>query len=189
MSHKVNTKKEEQEKMNHKHKKDPHKDKGLQDQIKKLKDELEKKHKEAEENKNIAQRIKAEFDNYKKRVLKEYDENIKKANEELITQLITVLDAFDRALNIDNIENEQLKTFHQGTELINKQIKDILKEAHLQEINPKSGDHFDPNVHEAVMAENLDDNKDHIIVKVFEKGYCLSNKLIRAAKVKVGNAD
>ncbi len=183
---------EDQEKKEHgkeklKDKKDSIKNKEHNHELKLLKQKLEEKNKEAEENKILAQRIKAEFDNYKKRVWKEYDENAKLSNESLIIKLLTVIDAFQRALKINGIDNEQFKSFYNGAELIYKQLMNILNEYGLKEINPVKGDIFDPAVHQAVLAEGLDDSKEHVILEVFEIGYILSKKLLRAAKVKVGN--
>jgi len=70
------------------------KEKIRSDKLKILEQALREKIKEAEENKVLAQRIKAEFDNYRKRVLKDYDENIKVANESLIRRLLSIVDAF-----------------------------------------------------------------------------------------------
>ncbi|MBU1078695.1 MAG: nucleotide exchange factor GrpE [Spirochaetes bacterium] len=177
----------EHEKEKLKQKKDIFKDKPKEPDIKSLKHQLDSKKREAEENKEIAQRIKAEFDNYKKRVIKDYDDNIKLANETLITRLLAVIDAFERALSLDNIQDEKLKSFYQGSELIYKQFMNILNEEGLKEIAPAKEELFDPSIHQAVLAEDLDDLKDHIVLEVFEKGYKLSDKLLRAAKVKVGN--
>ncbi len=152
-----------------------------------LKHKLSEKKKEAEENKELAQRIKAEFDNYKKRVLNEYEQNIKLANEFLIKKLLNVIDAFERSLDINNIEDEKFKSYYNGTELIYKQLKDILIENGLEKIHPEKDESFNPAFHEAMIAEDLDDDKEHIVLDVFEKGYSLSGRLLRAAKVKVGN--
>ena len=147
---------------------------------------MEEKLKEAEENKEIARRIKAEFDNYKKRVLKEDDEKICLANESLIRRLLSVIDAFERALNIEKKEDEKFISFYNGTQLIYKQLLDIFLESGLTVISPAKGDLFDPSIHEAVIAEDVKGHKNDIVLEVFEKGYKLSARLLRAAKVKVG---
>ncbi len=164
------------------------KDKIKPDKLKLLELKIKEKAKEAEENKELAKRIKAEFDNYRKRMLKDYDECISIANEALIKRLLSVIDAFDRALDIKKIEDESFKSFYDGVELIYKEFKDILSESGVTEICPEKNDVFDPEVHEAVMVQEIKEGDEDIVLEVLEKGYKLSNRLLRAAKVKVGQS-
>ncbi len=181
MVHKSNNMKEKDKKIFFKEK--PGKDK-----LSILKHKLEEKFKEVEENKELALRIKAEFDNYKKRVLKEDDEKICLANESLIRRLLSVVDTFERALNIEKKEDEKFISFYNGIQLIYKQLLDIFLESGLTVISPEKGDLFDPAVHEAVMMEDVKGHKNDIVLEVLEKGYKLSARLLRAAKVKVGRS-
>lgn len=158
----------------------------LEAEIEKLKKEVEVKGTEAKENKEIAQRIKAEFDNYKKRIIKDYEENIKLASEGLIRDLIPVLDNFERALTINNIMDEKFKSFYSGIELVSKKFKDIMTNNGLKEITPDKGTEFDPTYHDAVIVETGADYKTEVVLELLEKGYLISRKLIRPAKVKVG---
>ncbi len=165
------------------------KDKPGKDRLSILKQKFKEKAKEADENRELAKRIKAEFDNYKKRTLHEYDEKIILANESLIGRQLSVIDAFERALETENTGDDKFVSFFNGAELIYKQMMDIFIESGLTVISPGKGDAFDPAVHEAVMAEDTPGkHKSDIILEVFEKGYKLADRLLRAAKVKVGRA-
>jgi len=170
------------------HNKHERKPKGKLDKLKVLEQKIKEKIKEAEENKELALRIKAEFDNYRKRTLREYDERINTANENLITRLLAVIDAFERGLKVEKIEGESFKSFYNGMELIYKQLMNILTEAGMEVIQPEKGEIFNPEIHEAVMAEEVKGKDEDIVMEVFEKGYRLSNRLLRASKVKVGRS-
>jgi len=157
----------------------------LQEKFENLSKELELKKKEAEEYKELAQRIKAEFDNYRKRVLKEGEERIILANENLITKLLPILDSFELAINFTNQINEkQFESFYNGVKIIYNNLKNLLAEFGLKEIEIKDSK-FDPNYQEVVIAEE-DENVEEVVVKeVLSKGYILGNKILRSAKVKV----
>lgn len=129
-------------------------------------------------------RLYSEFDNYRKRVIKEKIELSKTASEDVITGLLTVLDDFERALQIlpvdDNDPNKQ------GISLIFNKLKTILSQKGLSEIKSLE-EKFDTDFHEAIAnipapSEELK-NK---IVDVTQKGYMLNGKVIRFAKVVVG---
>ncbi len=170
----------------HKKKKQDVKQK-IKEEFNLLKQQLDEKTSEVEEYKNLAQRIKAEFDNYRKRVLKENEERIKLANENLILDLLPVLDAFERGLETKNVieENEKFRSFYNGMEIIYKRLKDILVSYGLKEIDALNQD-FDPRYHDAMMMEESEKYKTEVVIEVLEKGYMLNNKVLRAAKVKVG---
>jgi len=163
------------------------KEKIRSDKLKILEQALREKIKEAEENKVLAQRIKAEFDNYRKRVLRDYDENIKVANESLIRRLLAIVDPIERALIIKRIEDERFRSFYDGTELIYKRFSDILSEFGLKVICPEKKEAFNPAVHEAIMVQETGE-EDDVVLEVLDKGYMISDKLLRAAKVKVGRS-
>ncbi len=162
------------------------KEKIKHEKLRLLEQKIKEKVREAEENEELAKRIKAEFDNYKKRMLKDYDERINTANETLIKRLLSVIDAFERALDIKKIEDEGFKSFYNGMKLIYKDFNDIFEEFGVTIICPEKGELFDPEIHEAVMVQEVDGQTEDIVLEVLEKGYKLSNRLLRAAKVKVG---
>ncbi|MCR5034104.1 MAG: nucleotide exchange factor GrpE [Clostridia bacterium] len=126
-------------------------------------------------------RLMADFQNYKKRVEKEKRDLYAYANENIMSDLLTVMDNFERALEHDADEN-----FKEGIELIFKQLQDALEKSGLAEI-PALGEDFDPNVHNAVMAEETEDYESGKVSGVMQKGYTLNGKVIRPSMVKVAN--
>jgi len=136
---------------------------------------------EVDELEKSLKKVMADFDNYRKRTLREKKRIIERATENLMIDLLGILDDFERALNSDDELNLD------GIEMIYKKFYKALKEHGLEEFDAE-GEEFDPKFHECVMsvdAEN-DDDKDKVI-KQFEKGYKLNSKVIRPAKVKVAN--
>lgn len=127
-------------------------------------------------------RLMADFQNYKKRVEKEKSDIYSYANEKLATELLVVLDNFERALEHDGED----KSFKEGMEMIFKQLFDVLEKAGLKEI-PALGEDFDPNFHNAVMSEDTDEYESGKVSGVMQKGYTLNGKVIRPSMVRVAN--
>lgn len=125
-------------------------------------------------------RLMADFQNYKKRVEKEKKDLYSYANEKLVTELLEVLDNFERALD----QEGQGDSFKEGMEMIFKQLSDVLKKSGLAEI-PALGEEFDPNFHNAVMSEETDEYESGTVSGVMQKGYTLNGKVIRPSMVKV----
>ena len=126
-------------------------------------------------------RLMAEFQNYKRRVAKEKSDIHAYANEKIIGELLPVLDNFERALDA---EGGDIEAYAKGMQLIFEQLKKALETAGLAEIKVVD-EEFNPNVHNAVMTESVDDKEDGVITKVFQKGYTLKDKVIRPSMVVV----
>ena len=126
-------------------------------------------------------RLLAEFQNYKRRTEKEKIDLYSYANENIMTELLEVLDNFERAL-----AQEPGEGFKEGMELIFTQLTTVLNKAGLAEITAL-GEDFDPNVHNAVMAEETDEYESGKVSGVMQKGYTLNGKVIRPSMVKVAN--
>lgn len=131
-------------------------------------------------------RLYSDFDNYRKRTMRERAELLKTASSGLITQLLPVLDDFDRANRSFEVSDDYaaLKT---GVDLIYSKFKSILAQKGLEEIKAV-GEHFDTDLHEAIT--NLPSPSDELKGKVLEeieKGYTLNGTVIRFAKVAVAN--
>ena len=152
-------------------------------QVDLLKEQLEKTEKEYKELEDRLLRLAAEFDNYKKRTVREFQSIIKNANEELISQLVETLDNFQRALDSAKSSND-FDSFHKGVELIYQHFKDILGKEGLKEIKA-IGEPFDPYLHEAVMQQESDKFPDGIVMDEISKGYTLNDKVIKHTKVIV----
>lgn len=151
----------------------------------------EEKKKEKSDKEKLAElqdkylRLTAEYDNYRKRTLKEKMELTKSAGEDILKGLLPIMDDFERALqSIDDAgDNQAVKD---GIYLIYNKFKDFLKQQGLQEIEAQDND-FDTDKHEAVSkvpAQN-EDMKGKV-VDVVQKGYYLNDKVLRYAKVVVG---
>jgi len=125
-------------------------------------------------------RLMADFQNYKRRVEKEKSDLYSYANEKLVTELLDVLDNFERALG----QGENGDSFKEGMEMIFKQLMGVLEKAGLAEI-PALGEEFDPNFHNAVMTEETDEYESGKVSGVMQKGYTLNGKVIRPSMVKV----
>ena len=142
-------------------------------------EEEAKKAEEAESERYM--RLMAEFQNFKRRVAREKSDIHAYANEKIVGELLPVLDNFERALDA---EGGDLEAYAKGMQLIFEQLKTALENAGLEEINAMD-ETFDPNVHNAVMTDNLEDKEDGTITKVLQKGYKLKDKVIRPSMVAV----
>lgn len=149
----------------------------LGDAVKKLKGKLKEAETKAKEYLDQLQRAKADFVNMRKRDEEDKAEFVKFARSGLIEDLFPVLDALESAVSHGD----------RGIEQTLNLFKKILKQHGLEELDPK-GETFDPRLHEAVGAVETDKKEeDHRIVEVMQKGYILSGKIIRPAKVKITN--
>lgn len=130
-------------------------------------------------------RLVAEFDNYRKRTLREKAELTKLAGEDLITGLLPVIDDFDRAIeSMDSTENTE--AIKKGIDLIYTKLREFLKQKGVKEIQAM-GEEFDTDLHEAVTKIPAGSKKDKgKVMDVIEKGYLLHDKVIRYAKVVIG---
>jgi molecular chaperone GrpE len=135
------------------------------------------------------QRAKADFVNAKRRMEEEMKSFRQLANEGLIEELLPVLKSFEMAFANKEAWEKADKNWRSGVEYIYSQIKSVLEQNGLQEIDPM-GQRFDPNRDEATeltpVSAEADDNK---IVAVVSKGYSLNGKLIVPPKVKVGHIE
>ena len=146
-------------------------------------DPLEEANAKIEELKDKYLRSVAEFDNYRKRTLKEKADLILNGGEKTITAILPVLDDFERALTD---KNEDPKAIREGFELILKKFKKTLTTLGVKKIETKDKD-FDTEFHEAIaMVPGMGDDKKGKIIDCVEPGYTLNDKVIRHAKVAVG---
>ncbi len=127
-------------------------------------------------------RLMADFQNYKRRTEKEKSDIYAYANEGIALQLLEVMDNFDRALS----QAEGGAGFEEGMKLIFKQLQEVLEKNGIKEIETLGAD-FDPNFHNAVMAEDTDEFESGKVSAVLQKGYTLNGKVIRPSMVKVAN--
>lgn len=155
----------------------------LGSQVKAVKEELKSTDKEAGEYLDYLKRLKAEFENYKRRSQKERERIVSWSNEDLIKQFLPVLDDLERAVDSSQ-QSKNLASLMEGMRMILDQLKAILQKQGLQEIEAK-GEEFDPYFHEALMSVDLAEYPDNLVVEEMRKGYKLNNKILRSAMVKV----
>jgi molecular chaperone GrpE len=148
-------------------------------------DELKERAAKSDEHWDRLLRTTADFDNFKKRAAREKQEAQKFANESLLTRLIPVLDNFEMALaSAQNGQPETLQSLQAGIAMIHQQLKTVLSEAGLEELDA-AGKPFDPNLHEAVSQKETADAPDGQVVQQLRKGYKFRERLLRPASVVV----
>jgi molecular chaperone GrpE len=144
--------------------------------IKKLRTRLKEAEAKTKEHLDNWQRAQAEFINLRKRDEEAQSQFVKFAKSSILEELIPVLDSFTLALSHG----------HKDVEPIYNQLLSILKSHNLSLIDP-AGELFDPRLHEAVgMVETNKEEEDHKVLDVFQKGYLLGDKVLRPAKVRIG---
>jgi molecular chaperone GrpE len=150
---------------------------------------IEKLIEESRENYDRYLRSQAEMDNIIKRNKKEKEEWVKYSNESLIKDLLQVIDNLENAINHSGNENS-FNALIEGVELTLKGLKDTLVKSGLEEVKTL-GEDFDPCFHHAVLEETSDSVEKGKILKEFQKGYSLNQRLIRPAMVVIskGNSD
>jgi molecular chaperone GrpE len=136
---------------------------------------------ERDEYLDTLQRLKAEFDNYRKRAAREQSAIISRASERLVKELIPVLDDLERALAA--AEEHEEAALEEGVRLTHRALADALLREGLVEI--ETAGKFDPHVHEALLSQPADDVEAGAVLQVLQKGYRLGDKVIRPARVIV----
>ena len=126
-------------------------------------------------------RLAADFDNYKKRALRERQEYVAFANERLVKDLLPILDDLDRALQAA-AEHEEAQ-LEEGVRLVHRSLEHLLQREGVKEIDTSG--QFDPHVHEALLAQPVEDAESGAVVDVVQKGYTLGDRVVRPARVIV----
>ena len=129
-------------------------------------------------------RTRADFENTRKRLQRDKEEAIQFANKQLLSDLVGIIDDFERAIKSSE-DAKDYDSFHNGIGLIERQFISMLENKWGIKRFDAMGEEFDPQRHEAVMAEPKPDMPAQSIIEVFQKGYLLHDKVLRTAKVKV----
>lgn len=124
----------------------------------------------------------AEYDNYRKRTIKEKESIYPEAKAVVVEKFLPVLDNFQRA--IESAENKD--AFYEGVVMLKKQMDDVLATLGVEEIKAV-GEEFNPEVHNAVMHVEDEEAGENIIVEEFQRGYKIGDRVIRHSMVKVAN--
>ena len=142
-----------------------------------LSEELEVTRLERDQYLDALRRLKAEFENSRKRQERERARILSMASERLVQELLPVLDNLDRALEAGG-------DIREGVQATREQLAEVLAEEGLLPV-ASDGQPFDPNVHDAVMGQHSDEHEEGTIIQTFQRGYLLNGKPIRPAKVVV----
>ncbi|MFC4388479.1 nucleotide exchange factor GrpE [Gracilibacillus marinus] len=128
-------------------------------------------------------RVQAEYDNFRKRTKKEKEADLKYKSQAIVTELLPVLDNFERALQVE-LDDAQAKSVVQGLEMVYRQLVTVMENEGVTEIETDQA-FFDPHLHQAVMQVEEEGFESNQIVETLQKGYQLKDKVIRPAMVKV----
>lgn len=139
---------------------------------------------EVQEMKNLAQRVQADFENYKKRVSKEREEIQQRSTESLLNDLLPVVDSIEQAMSVVSGETEETP-ISKGVKMVQAQLLETLNKYGVQEISLT--EKFNPDFHEAVMSEGDGTLEEPIISDTLRKGYTVHGRVLRPAMVKVQN--
>jgi molecular chaperone GrpE len=142
-------------------------------------DELTQTKQERDSYLELAQRTKADFDNYRKRVAKEAGDAVARGRAELARDLIPVVDNLERAA--DSAAGDALS---KGVALVLEDLRSVLERAGVTAYDP-AGERFDPAWHEALSTKPADGDEPGIVVETLERGYRIDDQLLRAARVIV----
>lgn len=141
---------------------------------------LSEAHKERDEYLELAQRTKADFENYRKRVAGDVQAAQARGKAEVAREVIEAVDNLERALEAAG-EGESLAS---GVEMVLGGLRETLARNGVEAVDPK-GDKFDPNRHEALSTQPVEGTEGGVVVEVLQKGYVLGEQLIRPARVVV----
>ena len=141
----------------------------------KLEEKIARLEEEAAKQDDRYKRILAEYDNFRKRTLKEKETTYQDAQMSTVAAFLPVLDNLERGAAQENAD--------EGVKLILKQFREILTKYHVESC-AEEGQAFDPNFHNAVLHEEGEGSGETVIAQVLQKGYTMNGKLIRAAMVK-----
>lgn len=137
----------------------------------------------AEEYQGRALRAQADFDNFRRRTLKEKEELAQYATSKLVTELLPVMDNFERAL-VTTPANPEFEAFTKGVNMIFRQLEGVLKAEGLKAMETV-GQPFNPEYHQAIMQVESEEFEEGIVTEEIQKGYLLKDKVLRPAMVKV----
>ena len=157
--------------------------KGVGKRVEALTKEVERYKKDLGECEDTYLRLAADYDNFRKRTARQFTELVKSANEGLLSELIPVVDNFERAMDAAT-SSDAFDSFHEGVKLIYQQLKDLLERQGVKQIEAV-GEPFDPHKHEAILVVEKKDAPPETVVEEMEKGYMLNDRVLRPSKVAV----
>ncbi len=145
-----------------------------------LRKEIEILEKELKDAKEESLKIRAEADNFKKRLQRDYDLSQKYKIQNFALDILPALDNFERALNTESVD----KALHEGVSMIYEQLKTSLESEGVVAIEALNCE-FDPNQHQAMLIEKVEGVEPNIVVEELQKGYMIKDRILRPSLVKV----
>jgi len=130
---------------------------------------------------DLAQRVQADFENYRKRAVREQERLVAHAHERLVRELLPILDDLERAL--EAAERHEEAQLVDGVKLVEQSLRTALRKEGLAEIETNGA--FDPHVHEALLTQPSDDVESGSVLEVVQRGYRVGDRVVRPAKVIV----
>ena len=152
----------------------------LEERVAGLEQELEAVTAERDERLGDLQRVAADFDNYRKRALRDQESLVARAHERLVKELLPVLDDLERAL--EAARDSETRSVEEGVRLVHRELKAALDREGLAEIETNGV--FDPHVHEALLSQPSEAEEGSVL-EVLQKGYKLGDRVLRPARVVV----
>lgn len=129
-------------------------------------------------------RTQADFQNTRRRIEREKQDAVQFANQQLLLDLVTIIDDFERAIKSAG-ESKDFDAFHDGIVMIEKQFTGMLERKWGLKRYESAGEPFDPERHEAVAVDSETDHEESVVLDVYQNGYLLHDRVLRSAKVKV----
>jgi molecular chaperone GrpE len=151
---------------------------------KELEETITRLEEEISELKNQYLRKQADFENARRRMMRDKEDAVSFANQQLLLDLTSIIDDFERAIKSAE-ESRDYDAFHNGVVIIEKQLTSMLERKWGLSRFDSEGEPFDPQKHEAVMTEPREDHDESIVIEDFQRGYMLHDRVLRSAKVKV----
>ena len=149
-----------------------------------LQERIQQLEQEVEESKDQLLRKAADFENFRKRLAREKEESIKYANAALLSDVVPIIDDFERAIQ-SAADSKDFDAFHTGVSMIEQRMVGMLERNWGLKRFSANGEPFDPEKHEAIAVEETDQHDTEIVLEDYQKGYLLHDRVLRPAKVKV----
>jgi molecular chaperone GrpE len=156
---------------------------GAADQVERDLDELGETKRERDEYLELAQRTRADFENYRKRVAKETSDALARGKAELARELLPAIDNLERALESGS-DTSAHEALTQGVKLVLEELRAKLAGAGVESFDP-TGERFDPQLHEALSTQPVEGTEAGLVVETLEKGYRQNGQVLRPARVVV----
>ena len=160
---------------------------GDSETVEKLEKQLEEARQKADENWDLVLRARAELDNLRKRAQRDVENAHKYGVEKIANELLAVRDSMELGLHAAQADSTDVESLREGAELTLKMLTQVMERFDIQEINPLH-EKFNPDLHQAMTMQESTEQAPNTVIFVMQKGYILSDRLLRPALVTVARA-